>query len=259
MFENILYATDFSESPFMLPCVGVMGRTKKIHLLHVADEAIRIEPQLIEPRMAEARNFLEETLNVERNRGVEVDVHLVPGVPAREICDVARRVDASLVVVNYHTPEGVGGSATMELIRNCNRNVLVMTKLSSETVDRAGEAMDQYCTNLFRRVVCPATGDASARLRMLQALKKEASLGSVMFSYFSDGAREQAERLAGEAKAVGINAGSLVKKGSPGTSLISAAEAADASLILLDARAELGLALTVIGTSDFPILVIKSP
>lgn len=254
-----MYATDFSESPFMLPCVGIIGKTKKIHLLHVVSEDTHIDPQLFEPRMLEARSFLEEALNVERNRSVEVDVHLMPGVPAREICDVARRVDASLVVINYHRPEGVAGSATMELIRNCDRNVLVMTKLSSEAVDRAGEAMDRYCTNLFRRVVCPATGDASARLRALQALKNEVSLGSVMFSCFSDEDSKGAEKLAVEAKAAGIDAGSLVKKGSPGTSLISTAEEADASLILLDARAELGLALTIVGTSDFSILVLKSP
>jgi nucleotide-binding universal stress UspA family protein len=259
MFENILYATDFSESPFMLPCVGVIGRTKRIHLLHVADEGIHIDPKLIEPRMAEAKNFLEETLNVERNRGVDVDVHLVPGVPAREICDVARRVDASLVVVNYHMPEGVGGSATMELIRNCDRNVLVMTRMASDAVDRAGNAMDQYCTNLFRRVICPATGDASARLQALNALKSEVSLGTVVFSSFSENGRKRAETLANDAKAAGINAGLMVKKDSPGGSLISAAEAADASLILLDAMAELGLALTVVGATDFPVLVLKSP
>ncbi len=38
MFENILYATDFSESPLMLPCIGIIGKTKKIHLLHVINE-----------------------------------------------------------------------------------------------------------------------------------------------------------------------------------------------------------------------------
>jgi nucleotide-binding universal stress UspA family protein len=259
MFENILYATDFSESPFMLPCVGVVGRTRKIHLLHVNDEGIHIDPELIEPRMAEAKDFLEEMLNVERNRGVEVDVHLVPGVPAREICDVARRIDASLVVVNYHTPAGVGGSATMELIRNCDRNVLVMTRMASDAVNRAGDAMDHYCTNLFRRVVCPAIGDAAGRLKALRALKGEASLGTVIFLCFSENERKHMETLVKEAKASGIDAGSLVKKGSPGASLISAAEEADASLILLDAMAELGLALTVVGASNFPVLILKSP
>ncbi|HTX43249.1 MAG TPA: universal stress protein [Methanocella sp.] len=259
MFENILYATDFTESPFMLPCVGVIGKTKKIHLLHVADEGIHIDPQLFEPRMAEAKNFLEETLNVERNRGVEVDVHLMPGVPAREICDVARRVDASLVVVNYHMPEGAGGSATMELIRNCDRNVLVMTRLASEAVDRAGEAMDQYCTNLFRRVVCPAAGEASARIRSLEALKNEVSMGTVIFSSFSENDRDRAEILVRGVKAAGIDARHIVKKGLPAGSLISSAEEADASLILLDRLAELGLALAVVGASNFPVLVLKSP
>ncbi len=259
MFENILYATDFSESPFMPPCVGVIGKTKKIHLLHVAEEGVSISPQQFEPAMAEAKNFLEEMLNFERGRGVEVDVHLVPGVPAREICDVARRVDASLVVVNYNGPEGVGGSATMELIRNCNRNLLVMTKLSSVTVDRAGEAMDKYCTNLFRRVVTPSAGDPSARLSALQALKNEVSLGTVIFSSFSENDREHAETLVRDAKAAGIDAGLIIKKGIPGSSFISAAGEAHASLMLLDRLAELGLALSVVGAANFPVLVLRSP
>ncbi len=259
MFENILYATDFSESPFMLPCVGVIGKTKKIHLLHVAGEDIHIDPALFEPRMAEARSFLEGMLNVERGRGVEVDVHLMPGVPAREICDVARRVDASLVVVNYHIPEGAGGSATMELIRNCNRNLLVMTKLASAAVDRAGEDMDRYCANLFRHVVCTTAGDPEARLAALEALRHEVSLGTVIFSSFSENDRERAEKLVQGAKAAGVNAELAVTKGLPSGSLISTAQKADASLILMDRLSELGLALAVVGVSDYPVLILKSP
>jgi len=107
MFENILYATDFSESPFMLPCIGIIGKTKKIHLLHVVDEQNRIDPALFEPRMQEARDFLDEELNIERNKGVSTDVHLLPG-PGRDICGIAEDLDASLIVVNYHKPAAGG-------------------------------------------------------------------------------------------------------------------------------------------------------
>ena len=82
MFENILYATDFTESPFMLPCIGIIGKTRRIHLLHVISDDTQIDPQLFEPRMLEAKSFLEEQLNGERNKGIEVDVHLMPGTPA---------------------------------------------------------------------------------------------------------------------------------------------------------------------------------
>jgi len=251
-----LYATDFTESPFMLPCVGVIGKTEKIHLLHVAGEDIHIDPALFEPRMNEAKSFLEGMLNLERNRNVDVDVHLMPGVPAREICDVARQIDASLVVVNYHTP--YESSATMELIRNCNRNLLIMTKLSSEVVDQAGEALDKYCTNLFRRVVCTTAGDASARIKELEALKSEVSLGTVIFSSFSENDRKHAETLARDAKAAGINAELVVKKGLPSRSLIATSQEAGTSLILLDRLSELGLALAVVGASNYPVLILKS-
>lgn len=257
MFENILYATDFSESPLMLPCIGIIGKTKNIHLLHVVGEGTNIDPKLFEPQMHEVRSFLEEALNVERHKGVEVDVHVMPGVPARGICDVANRVDASLIVVNYHEPVGLTGSATMDLVKNCPRNLLVMTRRSSDAVERSGEAMDQYCTNLFRHVVFPATGDASSRLNTMKALKSEVNLGKVTFSGFSEDARKYAETLVKEAEASGISAGAAVKKDSPVKFLISVAEETDASLILLDARAELGLALAVVGASNFPVLVLK--
>lgn len=242
-----------------MPCIGVIGKTKKIHLLHVVNEDTYIDPQLIEPRMLDAKSFLEEKLNIERNRGVEADVHIMQGVPSREICGVAKKLDVSLVVTNYHHPEGPTSSATVDLVKYCNRNLLVMTRLASDIVDRSDETMEKYCTNLFRRVICPAVGDVSARLNILRAIKEEASLGSVVFSGFSDATLKDAETFVTKARSAGINAEAIMKKDIPGKSIISAAEAADASLILLDARAELGLALTVVGTSRFPMLILKSP
>jgi len=259
MFENILYATDFSESPLMLPCVGIIGNTKKIHLLHVASEEARIDPQLLESRMLEAKSFLEETLKAQGKEGIGVDVHLLPGVPARDICGVAKHVDASLIVITYHKPEGLAGGVTMELIKSCDRNLLAFTKLSSDAVDRSREAMNDYCANLFSRVICPAAGDTSTRIKRLAMLKKEVRLGTVVFSGFSDDAREHLEDLVRETKASGIDAEYIIKKGLPGKSIIGTAEDAGASIILVDAVAELGLALTVTGASDFPSLVLKSP
>jgi len=252
MFENILYATDFSESPLMLPCIGIIGKTKRIHLLHVVSEGTQIDPKLIEPSMQEAKSFLEEKL-----KDVEVDVHLALGVPAREICGIAKKLDASLVVINYYGDEGYSGSAVADLIKYCDRNLLVMTKLASDTVDRSEEAMIQYCTNLFRRVVTPTAGEASGRLKILQSVKTESSLGSVVFSGFSDNTFKEAETLAVKAKEAGIGAEAAVKKAIPSKSIISVAEEAGASLILLNAMIELGLALTISGISDFPLLIIK--
>jgi nucleotide-binding universal stress UspA family protein len=259
MFENILYATDFSESPNMMPCIGVIGKTKKIHLLHVVNEDTYIDPRIIEPRMADAKSFLEEKLNVERNKGVEADVHIMEGVPSKEICSVAKKLDVSLVVTNYHSPEGPISSATVDMVKYCDRNVLVMTRMVSDIVDRSDETMETYCTNLFRKVICPAVGDVSARLNILRAIKEEASLGSVIFSGFSDVTMKDAETFVAKARSAGIDAEAILKKDTPRRSIISAAEAVDASMILLDARAELGLAITVLGASRFPMLILKSP
>jgi hypothetical protein len=258
MFENILYATDFTESPFMLPCIGIIGKTRRIHLLHVISDDTQIDPQLFEPRMLEAKSFLEEQLNGERNKGIEVDVHLMPGTPARGICDVAKTLDASLIVLNYHPPEGPIASSVTDLVKNCNRNLLVMTTLASDTVDRSGEKLDEYCSNLFRCVASPASGDISKRIGALKSIKEESSLGTVVFSGFSDATHKDAKAMSNAASSAGIGASAVLKKGLPPASLVSAAEGADASIILLDARAELGLALAVVGISPLPVLVIRS-
>ncbi len=257
MFENILYATDFSESPFMLPCIGIIGKTKKIHLLHVVDEQNRIDPALFEPRMQEARDFLDEELNIERNKGVSTDVHLLPGVPGRDICGIAEDLDASLIVVNYHKPGGPAGSATMELIRNCRRDLLVMTMLSSSAVDQSKMAMEAYCTNLFGRVLCPITGEPAAKLKALRALKDEVSIGSVTFLCFSD--KVDPASLADGLKGLGLGGGVVMAEGAPRKEVVDAAQRTGASIIMLDAGAEMGMALSVVAASGYPALVLKHP
>lgn len=257
MFENILYATDFSESPFMLPCVGIIGKTKSIHLLHVVDEQNRIDPALFEPRMQEARDFLDEELNVERNKGVSTDVHLLPGVPGKDICGIAEKLDASLIVVNYHKPGGPAGSATMELIRNCRRDLLVMTLLSSDAVGQSKMAMEAYCTNLFSHVLCPVTGDPVAKLKALGSLKGEVSIGSVTFQCFTD--KVDRDQMTDSLKGMGIKSDVVTAKGVPRKEVINEAERSGASIIMLDAGAEMGMALSVVADSDYPALVLKHP
>ncbi len=257
MFENILYATDFSESPFMLPCVGIIGKTKNIHLLHVVDEQNRIDPALFEPRMQEARDFLDEELNIERNKGVSTDVHLMPGAPGRDICGIAEKLDASLIVVNYHKPGGPAGSATMELIRNCRRDLLVMTLLSSNAVDQSKMAMEAYCTNLFAHVLCPITGDPAAKLEALRILKEEVSVGSVTFLCFSD--KIDPFSLVDCLKGLGLKGGVVMAEGSPRKEVVEAAQKTGASIMMLDAGAEMGMALSVVAASDYPALVLKHP
>ncbi len=257
MFENILYATDFSESPFMLPCVGIIGKTKKIHLLHVVDEMNRIDPALFEPRMQEARDFLDGELNLERNKGITTDVHLMPGVPGKDICGIAEKLDASLIVVNYHKPGGPAGSATMELIRNCRRDLLVMTLLSSDAVDQSKPAMEAYCTNLFGRVLCPITGDPEAKLKALRALKDEVSIGAVTFLCFPNTADKAP--MEGRIKAAGLRGEVIMAKGVPRKAVVDQAQDSGASIIVLDAGAEMGMALSVVADSTYPALVLKHP
>jgi nucleotide-binding universal stress UspA family protein len=254
MFENILYATDFSESPLMLPCMGIIGKTNKIHLLHVIGEDTQIDPKLFESNMQEAKAFLEERLNVERGGNVAVDVHVMPGVPARDICNVAHKVDATLVAINYHMPEGAMASTTQKLIMDCDRPLLVMTRFASDIIERSDKAMEQYCTNIFSTVLCPMLRDSPPKVEALRSLKGEVSIGEVIFLFMGG---EKPESAMSGARKAGIRAEGFALEGDPETVVIGAAEKVDASLILLDGRTELDLALQVARESLAPLLILK--
>jgi nucleotide-binding universal stress UspA family protein len=251
MFENILYATDFSESSLMLPCMGIIGKTKKIHLLHVIDENTQIDPALFQANMQEAKAYMEERL---RGGHVAVDVHVMPGVPARDICGVAHKVGASLVAVNYHMPEGVMASTTQQLIMDCDRPLLVMTRFASDIIDRSDKAMEQYCTNLFGTVLCPMLRESPPKVEALRSLKGEVSIGEVIFLFMGG---EKPERAMDDIRKAGIRAEGFALEGDPETAVIGAAEKVDASLILLDGRTEMDLALLVARESLAPLLILK--
>ena len=239
----------------MLPCIGIIGKTKNIHLLHVIDEDNRIDPALIESQMEEARDFLDEQLNVERNKGIVTDVHSIEGVPGRDICGVAKKLEASLIAVNYHKPGGPAGSATMELIRNCQRDLLVMTPLSSDIAGQSKKSMERYCTNLFRHVLCPVTGDPSAKLKALRSLKDEVIIGNVTFLCFSD--KIDSASIVDNLKGMGIKGESVMAKSTRREEIVDAAQRSDASVIMLDASAEMGMALSTVAASEYPALVLK--
>ncbi len=171
--------------------------------------------------MEEARDFLDEQLNVERSKGIVTDVHLMEGVPGRDICGVAKKLEASLIAVNYHKPGGPAGSSTMELIRNCQRDLLVMTRLSSRAVDSSKNAVDNYCTSLFQRVLCPITGDPAPKLKALRSLKSEASIGSVTFLCFSD--KIDKVSIAESLNGMGINGEFVMAKSTRREEIVDAA------------------------------------
>lgn len=272
MFENILYATDFSESPFMMPCAGIIGSTKKLHLLHVIDEDTAINPRLFEPQMEEAKRFIEFELNRQQGKEVETDIHLMMGIPAREICDVANRVDASLVVLIPHsTREGLRANIALELIKNCDRDLLLMTRYVSDSISGSRDAMERVCTNVFARLLCPTDlsgHDVSAKLEALRAIKREASLGTVtLLNMVSESekdsvtklrqAKEQIDRFASDVEALGVPVSSQVHIGRPDMDIITVAEEIDASSILMHARSVMDTTLAVARESIFPLLIIK--
>lgn len=257
MFENILYATNFSESPMMLPCVGIMGKTGKVHLLHVLDENIAIDPVLLEPQLAEAKQFMEDELNRQRHKRVEVDAHMVKGEPARAICDVAKRMNASLVV-STHTGSDPGVSTTQSLIKDCDRDLLVMTHFASDVVSRPG-AVDPYCMDLFRKVLCVtdlSPDSVSQQMKALRTIKEESRLGNVIL--VSVGKDDDAlDRMAKDVEDMGVHVEGWAIEGDPAHEIRASAEETNASIIIFNGDRDIDMVIDVGKGSDMPLLVLK--
>jgi nucleotide-binding universal stress UspA family protein len=188
---------------------------------------------------------------------VEIDMHLVKGEPARAICDVAKRV-RSTIVISTHTGVEAGASTTQALIRDCDVNLLIMTRFASDVVNRPG-AVDAYCERIFRRVLCVTDLSAecqSRELEALRAIREESSLGGVVLvSVKSDD--EAMELQTRETEQLGVPVEGWALEGDPATEVLEAAEETNASVILLDGVRERDLALSVAKSSDMPLLVLK--
>ena len=90
-----------------------------------------LDPELVEENAGRARDHLEVIARRMRERGCEVTTHVpVAGPVGQEVCDLAERMGAGLIVVGTHGRRGAMrlllGSVADKIVRGAKRPVLVV-------------------------------------------------------------------------------------------------------------------------------------
>ncbi|RMG91747.1 MAG: universal stress protein [Zetaproteobacteria bacterium] len=140
---NILVPTDFSPSSneaLRRACVLADTFGAHVHLLHVIDPVLFIDPDLIAippvEEMTEALRKSAERRLGEQVRGMDTDVEIFvhveegSGDPSRTICSFAERLPADLIVIGRHGRQGMLehlliGSTAERVVRHAPCSVLV--------------------------------------------------------------------------------------------------------------------------------------
>ena len=137
--HKVLAAIDFSEFSLLAleTAFNILpeGDLSKLYLLHVLEIPRSIDPigvlqPSIEEMEAEARERLEDLIPLNREASTQVENLVERGSPAQTIADVAKQVEADLIVVGTHGRSGLArvllGSTAETLLRRAPCMVLVV-------------------------------------------------------------------------------------------------------------------------------------
>jgi nucleotide-binding universal stress UspA family protein len=122
IFSKVLITTDFSSAAEgVMSLVKGMANVHEIHLVHVISKGKSID----EP--AKKLNLLREFLEFP---GGKITVHVLEGNPANEILTLAKKVDASLIIMSSQGKSWLNqirvGSTTSDVARRADRPMMVV-------------------------------------------------------------------------------------------------------------------------------------
>ncbi|WP_028323938.1 universal stress protein [Desulfatirhabdium butyrativorans] len=156
MFDKIVVATDLSPaSDQVLGCLHGLKPlgarevvlTHALGIRHLEELQCVLAPQ-VEPGLLQQKSFLEA-------QGFQVTIQIEPGLPAIEIDQVARKNNASLIVLGSHgatlSREILLGSVATEVLHHSRHPVLVVRP----KIDDSGVQVrcEQICTDFFRHIL----------------------------------------------------------------------------------------------------------
>jgi nucleotide-binding universal stress UspA family protein len=262
-FEIIVAGTDFSPLADIAvqTAIEIGGRVgaKRVHVVHVLDMSVMNAPypfaytsadmERIEQRR---RSLAREKLDRIQSTKMEITREVRPGIPSRDLAEVASEIRADLVVMASHgygaLKRALLGSVTASLIRMAHCAVLVVgEKRHATRFDNVLAAVDLSAVS--KRVLSHAVGLAAPGGRVRALSLYDTPLVSVdegvLPGYFSphdlEQLRQERERavlaLAKEVKTDGVTVESEA---------LAKAPAANA---ILDASELLGADLIAVGTS----------
>ncbi|XGI83012.1 universal stress protein [Halorutilales archaeon Cl-col2-1] len=249
---EVVYATDLSEpteaavkSQTCLDCLKRVG-VDKIHLIHVINVSMRsgIAPFDLESPKQE---LLDGQKGVLEDEGFEVESHVVRGTPYRRINDLAKEVDADMIIVGS---KGRGriqrtliGSTAKNMARTASRPLLIQRITGHEEgeVKVAEKA-------IFSRVLHPTDFSENAQrayneFQDIQESVQEVDLLHVLTGEEDvvggeEGAKQTLEDLRGELEDLkdDIDVETNVREGNAVEEILAEEDDWDPSLVLMGSR-----------------------
>jgi nucleotide-binding universal stress UspA family protein len=282
MFKKILYPTKFEE--FALPilknltCLKAGGLEEVIlvnvieteSLLIIRDSGLPIDFDRIRNSAQRKMSTYAEYIKAE---GIAVRTKIVEGSMVPEILKAADEEDVSLIVAGRQKRDILGelfvGSTTDRIIRKSAVPVLVAKyHVLKET---AGETTEQYCTNMFRKILYPTDWSSSAERakKYIPVLRKvgasEIIVVHVLEPDFDLGIKEKLGALEQEFQSQGFTVSVQLLKGKPYMEINRIATEEDVSLIVMGSHGKGFMEVVFWGSvsqrvveySEKPVLVVK--
>jgi nucleotide-binding universal stress UspA family protein len=253
MLDKVLYAVDFGEfQPLALPCLARLKEAgcHELVLAHVISEKRSLGelPDLLRDDVARyLRESVEQRMHQWadrcRDEGLIVQqLVATANMPWIELCDIASREEASLIVLGPTARRDPG--PTSYFVMHAAATKLLILKVTDPP---ANEVYGHDCRNLFARVLLPTDwSECALRAEQLviefkSAGTKEVILAHAMNVGLSADRREAyrahvGRRLAHSRRLLedaGLEVRSLLLDGEPTTAILDAADRENASLIVM--------------------------
>jgi nucleotide-binding universal stress UspA family protein len=250
MFKKILYPTKFEE--FALPilknlaCLKAGGLEEIIILNVIETESLRIIrdsglPLDFDRIRDYAQRKMDTYTEYLKTEDIAVKTKIVEGSLVPQILKAADEEDVSLIVAGRQKRDVLGelfvGSTTDRIIRRSAVPVLVAKYHVLKEI--AGETTEQYCTNMFRKILYPTDWSPSAERakQYIPALRKvgasEIIVVHVLETDFDLGIKEKLGDLKQEFQSQGFKVSVQLLKGKPYREINRIATEEDVSLIVM--------------------------
>jgi len=282
MFKKILYPTKFEE--FALPilknlmCLKAGGLEEIVMLNVIETESLLILresgfPVDFDRFRDSAQKEMDSFAEYLKAEGIVVKTKIVKGSLLPEILKAAVEENVSLIVAGRQKRDILGelfvGSTTDRIIRKSAVPVLVAKyHVLKET---AGETTEQYCTNMFRKILYPTDWSSSAERakQYIPVLHKvgasEIIVVHVLETDFDLGIKEKLGALKQEFQSQGFKVSVQLLKGKPYREINRIATEEDVSLIVMGSHGKGfteaifwgSVSQRVVEYSEKPALVVK--
>jgi nucleotide-binding universal stress UspA family protein len=282
MFKKILYPTKFEE--FSLPvlksltCLKAIGLEEVVivnvieteNLLIIRDSGLPLDLDRIRDYAQRQMDTLADYLKAE---GIGIKTKIVAGSLVPEILKTADKEEVSLIVAGRQKRDILGelfvGSTTDRIIRKSSLPVLVAKyHVLKET---AGETTEQYCADMFRKILYPTDWSPSAERakQYIPILHKvgasEIIVVHVLETEFDLGIKERLAALEQEFQSQGFKVSVQLVQGKPYAEINRIATEEDVSLIVMGSHGKSfaeaifwgSVSQRVVEYSEKPALVVK--